>query len=118
MTDQTKLIKPDLSEVWVEHTTQEFVHKDVDATMRTMVAEPHVINVPVATGGRGWRGVREFYAEHFIGRLPQDVQLELLSRTVDAERVVDEMLFSFTHDIEIPSMLLGIAPTGRRVFPI
>lgn len=32
---------------------QDFVHKDVDATMRTMIEAPHVINVPVATGGSG-----------------------------------------------------------------
>jgi carboxymethylenebutenolidase len=110
-----RLTKPALAEVWAEHTAQEFIHRDVDATMRTMVADPHVIHVPVATGGRGWRDVRAFYAERFIGRMPQDVRLELLSRTVDAERVVDEMLFSFTHDIEMPWMLPGIARTGRRV---
>jgi carboxymethylenebutenolidase len=34
---------------------------------------------------------------------------------VDADRVVDEMLVSFTHDIEMPWMLPGVAPTGRRV---
>jgi carboxymethylenebutenolidase len=29
--------------------------------------------------------------------------------------VVDELLFSFTHTTEIPWMLPGVAPTGRRV---
>jgi carboxymethylenebutenolidase len=83
--------------------------------MRTMTADPHVVHVPVATGGRGATNVRAFYATHFIGRMPPDVQLTLLSRTVDAARVVDEMVFSFTHDIEMPWMLPGLAPTGRRV---
>jgi carboxymethylenebutenolidase len=59
--------------------------------------------------------VRDFYARYFIGRTPQGIRLELLSRTADADRVVDEMLISFTHDIEMPWMLPGIAPTGRRV---
>jgi carboxymethylenebutenolidase len=29
--------------------------------------------------------------------------------------VVDEMLFTFTHTTEIPWMLPGVAPTGKRV---
>jgi carboxymethylenebutenolidase len=71
--------------------------------------------VPVASGGRGWNEVRDFYARHFIGRNPQDLQLQLISRTADAERIVDEMVMSFTHDVEMPAILPGIAPTGRRV---
>jgi len=115
MTDQSKSTKPSMIECWDEHIAQEFVHKDVNATMQTMTAAPHVISVPVATGGRGRSDVRDFYARHFIGRSPQDIRLELLSRTADADRVVDEMLVSFTHDIEMPWVLPGIAATGRRV---
>jgi carboxymethylenebutenolidase len=29
--------------------------------------------------------------------------------------LVEELILTFTHDIEIPSMLPGIAPTGRHV---
>jgi carboxymethylenebutenolidase len=105
----------DLLRVWEAHTAHEFVTKDVDATMQTMVQEPEVIHVPVATGGRGWANVRNFYAAAFIGHCPQDTRLNLISRTIGAERVVDEMLFSFTHDMEVPWMLPGVAPTGRRV---
>jgi carboxymethylenebutenolidase len=118
MSDRRNLAKRNLMQLWAEHMAHEFVHKDVDATMRTMAAHPHVINVPVATGGRGSNGVRDFYARHFIGRIPQDVEIKLLSRTVDAERVVDEMLFSFTHDMEMPWMLPGVAPTGRVAIPL
>src|SRR5262245_25913825 len=52
MTDRSKSTKPTMIECWNEHMAQEFVHKDVDATMRTMTVDPHVISVPVATGGR------------------------------------------------------------------
>jgi carboxymethylenebutenolidase len=41
--------------------------------------------------------------------------IKLLSRTVGDDRVVDEMIVSFTHDREIPAMLPGVAPTGRKV---
>jgi carboxymethylenebutenolidase len=115
MSNLRKLAEPKLAEIWDEHTAQEFVHQDVDATMRTMTANPHVITVSLAMGGRGWNEVRDYYARYFIGRIPRDIRLEPLSRTVDAERVVDEMVVSFTHDIEMPWILPGIAPTGRRV---
>lgn len=38
-----------------------------------------------------------------------------IGRTVSEDRVIDEFVFEFTHDIEIPWMLPGVAPTGRRV---
>jgi carboxymethylenebutenolidase len=115
MSDLRKSASSTLIGLWEEHTTQEFIHKDVDATMRTMSAAPHVIVVPLTMGGRGWNGVREYYSRHFIGQTPDDLQLDLLSRTEDTARVVDEMVVSFTHDIETPWILPGIAPTGRRV---
>jgi len=80
-----------------------------------MTASPQVISVPLAMGGRGWNEVRDYYARHFIGRTPRDIRLEPLSRTADKERVVDEIVVSFTHDVEMPWILPGIAPTGRRV---
>jgi hypothetical protein len=56
--------------------------------------------------------VRRFYADYFIGHQAQDIRLELVSRTATADRVVDEMTISFTHDAEIPWVLPGVAPTG------
>ena len=81
MSDRSKSPNGTLTAAWDEHTAEEFVHKDVDATMRTMTAHPHVINLPVATGGRGWSGGRDFYAQYFIGRTPQNTRLDLISRT-------------------------------------
>ena len=52
---------------------------------------------------------------HFVNSNPPDTKLTPISRTVGATQVVDEMLFSFTHTTEIPWMLPGIAPTGKRV---
>jgi carboxymethylenebutenolidase len=46
---------------------------------------------------------------------PPDTSLVPISRTVGATQIVDEMLFCFTHTTEIPWMLPGIAPTGKRV---
>ena len=104
-----------LSELWDKHCEYEFATRDVDATMATMVAEPYVNHIPTMTGGVGYRDLHRFYKNHFIPKTPQDTKLVPISRTVGADRVVDEMLFSFTHDIEIDWMLPGVAPTGKHV---
>jgi carboxymethylenebutenolidase len=105
----------DLETLWEAHTRYEFETRDVDATMATMVADPYVNHVPVMTGGVGARDLSRFYANHFIPTCPQDISMVPISRTVGADRVVDEMLVSFTHDVEIDWMLPGVPPTGRRV---
>ncbi len=105
----------DLEALWEKHTTYEFVARNVAATMQTMVAEPYVNHIPVMTGGVGQRELARFYANHFIPKLPADTKLVPVSRTVGADRIIDEMLFCFTHDVEIDFLLPGVPPTGKYV---
>lgn len=83
--------------------------------MSTMVAEPYVNHIPTMTGGVGYQALHSFYSKHFVNSNPPDTTLMSISRTVGATQVVDELLFSFTHTTEIPWMLPGVAPTGKRV---
>jgi carboxymethylenebutenolidase len=105
----------DLVALWEEHCRHEFETRDVDATMATMVAEPYVNHVPTMTGGVGHDALKRFYKYHFIGGNPPDTALTPISRTVGADQIVDEILFSFTHTSEIDWMLPGVEPTGRKV---
>jgi carboxymethylenebutenolidase len=106
---------PDLGAVFDEHVASEFESKDIDATMRTMVDEPYVWHVPALTGASGGEAVRRFYTSQFIGHTPADTVLRPISRTVSSDRVVDEFVLEFTHDAEVPFMLPGVPPTGRKV---
>ena len=105
----------DLSALWDKHCEYEFGARDVDATMATMVAQPYVNHIPTMTGGVGYADLHRFYSKHFVNSNPPDTALTPISRTVGATQVVDEMLFTFTHTTEIPWMLPGVAPTGKRV---
>jgi carboxymethylenebutenolidase len=105
----------DIAAVFDDHVAAEFVDMDLDATMATMTDEPYVNHVPVMTGGMGFEGVRQFYGDHFIGKWPQDIGITPVSRTVGENQVVDELVLEFTHDIEMPQLLPGIAPSGRHV---
>ena len=59
--------------------------------------------------------LRRFYSTDFIPKMPPDTQLTPVSRTVGKDQLVDEMIFSFTHTMEMPWMLPGVAPTNKRV---
>ena len=106
---------PDLGQLFDQHVALEFQAKDADATMATMVDRPTVIHVPVLTGGRSTEELHAFYRDSFIPSWPDDTEVELVSRTVGTERVVDEMILRFTHSREMAFWLPGIAPTGREV---
>lgn len=80
-----------------------------------MVNEPYVNHIPTMTGGVGHNDLRQFYKHHFIATTPSDTTIIPISQTVGEGSLVDEVLFCFTHDIEIDWMLPGIAPTGKRV---
>lgn len=89
---------------------------DLDRTMATMAPEPHLVNVPTMVGGQGVQGVRRFYAKRLIGQFfPPDVAFESISRTHGGDRLVDELVISFTHTTRIDWMLPGVEPTGKRV---
>jgi carboxymethylenebutenolidase len=105
----------DLSQLWQEHTKHEFVTRDAESTLETMVEDAYVNHVPVMTGGRGKDALRAFYSQEFIPCMPPDTTLTPISRTIGEDQLVDEMIFSFTHTVEMPWMLPGIPPTNRRV---
>jgi carboxymethylenebutenolidase len=97
------------------HTAAEFETHDIEATMATMSGNPHVTHVPTMTGGKGFAAVKSFYDTWFIGHWPEDTVVTPLSRTVGESQVVDEVIITFTHDREMPALLPGVKPTGRKV---
>jgi carboxymethylenebutenolidase len=103
----------DLSALWDQHCALEFSARDADTTMTTMVAEPYVNHVPTLTGGYGQQELHRFYKHHFIPKLPADMKIVPVARTIGPDRIVDEILMCFTHDREIDWLAPGIAPTGK-----
>jgi predicted ester cyclase len=95
-------------------------------------ADSSVKCVPTLAGGKfvpgyvGWisntdlsgssiSSLREFFAHAFIPAGPADQQIRLLSRTVGADRIVDEILFSCRHTAEIPWLLPGVSSTDQDI---
>lgn len=76
---------------------------------------PHVTHFPTLSGGVGPEELQRFYDEFFLQSNPPSTKLTLISRTIGADRVVDEIHVSFKHTSEMPWILPGIPPTGKRV---
>ncbi len=103
-----------LVEIWEAHQAAEFFHHDVKAALATMTEDAYVNLVPLSTIALGKAEIEKFYANHFVGKLPPDIQGTLISRTVGHDQIVDEQCFSFTHSQDI-FVLPNIPITHKRV---
>ena len=104
-----------LIDVWEAHTAAEFELGDADAAIATMSAKPVLIHVPVGTGATGREAVHRFYSEVFIPQSPPDFEPQLLTRTVDEDRLVDEFVVRFTHTVQMDWFAPGVPPSGRHL---
>ena len=103
-------------ETWEQHLAAEFDLHSTDAALATMTDNPHVIHVATPDAlGVGRESVQEFYSRHFLPQIPSDVEITPISRTVDSNRIVDELILKFTHTSVMEWLLPGVPPTGNQV---
>lgn len=111
-------IHADLEAIWDHHLEardHDGLSDNIDDLMKTLTPDASVDHVPTMTGGVGKKRLKRFYANFYANSRPKDFKSTLLTRTVGTDRIVDELLVSFTHNSEIPWMLPGIPPTGKEV---
>ena len=101
--------------VWQQHMHAEFVLKDADAALATMTDHPYVFFVGLGMARIGRAAVRELYANTFLPNIPPDLEVNSLSLTVGADRIVEEMVARFTHTLKMDWILPGVRPTNRRI---
>ncbi|KAI1420190.1 hypothetical protein F5Y12DRAFT_788438 [Xylaria sp. FL1777] len=94
-----------------------FFARNLGQTMSTYTTHmsPHTTFFPTLSGGIGTQELRQFYADYFLNTNPESTKLTLLSRTIGADRVVDELHVAFKHTQEMPWILPNIPPTNKRV---
>jgi len=71
----TKRGRHRLGAVVENHIRHEFETRSTEDTLDTMAEDAYVDHVPVLTGGTGKAELREFYATHFIPRMPPDLEM-------------------------------------------
>jgi carboxymethylenebutenolidase len=104
-----------LARLWEEHIRHEFQTRSTADTIATMVEDAYVDHVPVLTGGSGKAELTDFYSTHFIPKMPSDLEIVPVSRTIGSDQLVGELVLKFTHSIEMDWILPGVPPTNRHV---
>jgi carboxymethylenebutenolidase len=105
----------EMEAVWAEHIRHEFVTKDLEATLATMVEDASVNHVPVNTGGTGKTELRAFYRDVFIGSWPDDLQMTTFNRVCGQDQLVEEAHLRFTHKNRMDWFLPGVPATNRLI---
>jgi carboxymethylenebutenolidase len=105
----------ELEKLWGDHIAGEFVTKDVEATLATMVEDASVNHVPVNSGGKGKEQLRAFYHDDFIPSWPDDLQMTPVNRVVGQDQLVEELRLRFTHSKLMNWFLPGVPPTNKVV---
>ncbi|KDQ30878.1 hypothetical protein PLEOSDRAFT_166237 [Pleurotus ostreatus PC15] len=97
----------DLESVWEQHAHYEFVERDPQKTLSTMVSEPYVNHISTLTGGMGRKDLLRFYKTN----VPPNHE-ETHNDVDHASRHRNDHRFAY-------SFLPGIPPTGKRLeFPV
>ena len=104
----------ELERTWDAHLDALLIRRDVAAALAPLAAESSLLHIPAMTGAAGRQDLERFYADQVLPHLPGDLALSRISRTVDRWRLVEETTVAFTHDRQLPWLLPGVEPTGRR----
>ena len=103
-----------LERKWDDHQEALLTRRDVDAAMADMTAATSLRHFPTMTGADGRPALERFYRDVMLPHLPADLGFTRRSRTVDRFHLVDELTVSFVHDREVPWLIPGVEPTGRK----
>ncbi|KAF2807586.1 NTF2-like protein [Mytilinidion resinicola] len=100
----------------MKFTTELYDDEYGSEMVNMMVPEnPHVTHGPTLTGGIGAQDLEVFYRDYFDPSITPDSKIRLVSRTIGVDRVVDEMVVSFTHTNEVDWILPDVPPTNKKV---
>ncbi|KAI8214468.1 hypothetical protein K4K52_000951 [Colletotrichum sp. SAR 10_76] len=105
----------DLELVLEENVQGKFFTRNLNQTLSSYTTHksPHVTHIPTLTGGIGSSELERFYSQFFSN--PPSMRLTLISRTIGADRVVDEVHVRFKHTEEMHWILPGVPATNKRV---
>jgi carboxymethylenebutenolidase len=101
--------------LWEQHLLGEFVERNEDLSLETMVEDASVMHVPTQSGGRGKGELKPYYRDVFIPSLPDELQHTVTNRVVTDDCLVEEARIRFVHTKRMDWFLPGIPPTGKPI---
>jgi carboxymethylenebutenolidase len=100
---------------WEDHIVGEFVTKDVEQSLATMVEDASVMHMPTRSGGKGKTELRAYYRDMFIPSIPSEWQHTMTNRVVTENTIVEEAKVRFHHTKQIEWFLPGVPPTNTWI---
>ncbi len=101
--------------LWEQHITGEFVNKDVDLSLSSMVEDASVMHMPTRSGGKGKTELRPYYRDMFIPSIPSEWEHTITNRVVTEDTIVEEAKVRLVHSKQMDWFLPGIPPTGKTI---
>ena len=100
---------------WEEHITGEFMTKDVDQSLSTMVDDASVLTVPTGWGGKGKAELYPLYRDEFIPSIPPSWTHTTTNRVATDDYVIEEAKIHLVHTQQMDWFLPGIPPTNKPI---
>jgi carboxymethylenebutenolidase len=101
--------------LWEQHTLGEFVNKDVDLSLSTMVEDASVMHMPTRSGGKGKTELRSYYRDMFIPSIPSQWEHIVTNRVMTEDTIVEEAKVRLVHSKQMDWFLPGIPPTNKLI---
>ena len=101
--------------LWEQHLVGEFVTKDVDLALSTMVEDASVMHMPTRSGGKGKAELRPYYRDMFIPAIPSEWEHTVTNRVMTEDTIVEEAKVRLVHSKQMDWFLPGIPPTGKTI---
>jgi len=100
---------------WEDHIAGEFVTKDVEQSLATMVEDASVMHMPTRSGGKGKAELRAYYRDMFIPSIPAEWQHTMTNRIVTENTIVEEAKARLHHTKQMEWFLPGVPPTNKWI---
>jgi len=101
--------------LWEQHITGEFVTKDENLSLSTMVEDASVMHMPTRSGGKGKAELRPYYRDMFIPSIPSEWEHTVTNRVMTEDTIVEEAKVRLVHSKQMDWFLPGIPPTGKTI---
>ena len=101
--------------LWEHHITGEFVTKDEDQSLSTMVEDASVLTVPTGWGGKGKAALKPLYRDEFIPSIPPSWKHTTRNQVVTDDYLVEEATIQLTHTQQMDWFLPGVPPTNKPI---
>ncbi len=105
----------DLNQTWQDFENKALKSSSIDEIAAMLTPESYIYVLPSLAGAKSSSDTARFFSNFNKANLPDDFKVSLVSRTVSANRIIDEIIISFTHSKPVPFLIPNISPTFKPV---